>query len=285
MADELDAATRHDWQSATLTSTENPEAVKEANRQLLLGIVEVLIAEGAPGERDLLARATELRAELSGSTLTRGRQAADPTATEDDSAMAGMARATRASVLSQVRALAIDPNASPHDRRVLWSWIAPHLREWLTSVAERALPTPQVTQVGSRKELVATRDGVLDDAMLNLARADIVEDYAIGPMQRYSWVLVMVAAIALLGGVVAYGVTRVNAWWWLVAASGVALAVGGTLRSRYRRQLGYRRQALDRLTEDVVNALARSERADKAALREHEETTQAARRALSLLPD
>lgn len=266
---------------ASVTSTDDPEATRESNRQLLLGIAEILISEGAPGERELLARAAQLRKELSGSTLAPG----GAQATADESQAPALGNLTSASVLSQVRQLAIDPNASPHDRRLLWSWIAPHLRGWLTELVNRERPAAEIMPVGGRKQLVATANGVVDDSELERARSQVLADYHVAPSLRFGWQVIIGAALAMVAGIVFLGLTGQAAWWWLIVAGAAGTVAGVMMRSKHREQLTMRDEALGRLTEDVSNALARASRADQAALRVHEETTEAARRALSLLPD
>lgn len=261
----------------SLSSEADPDAVRRSNQELLLGLAEHLISLGAAGERELLARAAQLR-----------REVGDPLGQVG----AGMAEqavsalpAGSAPVANEVFRTATDEHASLRDRRTIWAWLAPQLRQWLTDQAEQPAPEPSQSAVGSRKELVVTSQGAVDAGAVQLAKDRLATLWAPSKASSLAVPLLIAGLLTVVAGVGLYLATQVAAWWWLTLL-GAGVAFGGNhLRGARAQALQQLAAEQSRLDESIANASRLALRADNESAKAHDDLIQAARRALSLLPD
>lgn len=249
-----------------------------STREMLLRVAEHIIAEGAAGERALLARAKELRAELADPLGAAG--AASEAAEEPSTLPASPSR-----VADQVRQLAVDENASVRDRRTIWAWLAPYLRDWLTAQAALPAPDKTVTRSSYDSKLQVNAAGPLDTKALELARNATIQAWS-PPVLGAQGRIIQIGSIVLgVLGLVLVVVTGQPGWWAMLVAGAAGTWLGGGLHRTYREVLDNKERARSRFDESIESARTSAQRADNEALRAHEARTEAARRALSLLPD
>lgn len=265
---------RTDAEQAAVASQADPQAVAQSNRELLLRVAEYQIAQGAPGERELLHRAAELKREL-----------ANPTGDPSAETLDGLLPARRTTVADQIRQTAVDPNASPHDRRVLWGWIGAELKDWLADQAAQQLPERALVPVSGHSGLQANAEGPIDPSEVANARETLVRSYAPSTLARY-WAIPLGVGLALLvAGIVLGVVTSSGAWFVPIIIGGISAGVGVQSRKRLREALSSIEYRSARLDESVSTAQRLAQREDNESKAFHESLTQTSRRALSMIPD
>lgn len=271
-ADQSDSAER----AATIASQTDPAAVERSNRELLLGIAQYLIAQGAPGEHELLTRVAELRAEIAdpsglGSQPTPSSEVTLP--------------ATTTRVADQLRQTALDPNASTHDRRLLWRWISVQLRDWLVAEADAQAPQQALVPVGGHRSLQVGADGPTSEVAVEAERARLAEVYAASPLAQ-RWLPILGGGLLLVVGATVLAVLNVSGWGAALLLVGLVLsALGGNYRGKARRALDSLQQARANLDESLTLAQRRAERENYEEAAFFETRTQTARRALSMIPE
>ena len=258
------------------TSADDPDAAARSNREMLAGLAKYLIAEGSVEEQHLLERASELRRELAG--MERGAAVSEP-----DQPIGLPSKP--AAVVDEVRSTAVDEHASLADRRELWSWLAPNLRAYFTSVIEAEPPVATVLPAQSKNSLLVGANGVIESSDLQRAELQLARDYAPAPLTRYGPPITVVG-----GGLVALGVVLGLAtnqpWFWVLVVLGlVGVIVGGWQWSRRREVTGNLERARERLESRIREVQANAERTDRANLGRHTDMVEAARRSLNMLPE
>lgn len=268
--------TSADAEAQAPTSQDDPEAANRSTMEMLAGLAAHLIARGSTEEVQLLARATELRSELA-DPGHRGRAASEP--------IASGLPAQPTAVSDEVRATAVDPNASLADRRELWRWLAPNLRTWLTEVAEQPAPLPAVLPARSNSSLLVDANGVVSKADLDRAQLELARNNAPGGLARYGRpILIGGAAVAVLGVLLA--TLGGQGAGWIVLVVGAVLGIFGW--SQFSQALASQTNidaGQAQLTARINEVQANAKRTDAANLARHQEQLEVTRRALNMLPE
>lgn len=190
--------------AGTDSSTTDPGPDVE---QLLAELVTEMINEGSPLERDLIHRAAVLRAQV------EDPDAAAPTPRWDHDPVP----------VDQVVREAFEATvAGTPERRELFAWILPHVRQPIDEAMEPEPPRPVVVKARTPGGSIEVREDGPDDRDLKRARATVAERHARPPLNK---VLLVVAGV--VGVVAVLGLIGVGPQWWTIAGLVLAAALVG----------------------------------------------------------
>ncbi|MDO5500831.1 MAG: hypothetical protein Q4F67_14245 [Propionibacteriaceae bacterium] len=250
----------------------DPAAAWPATRGLLVSVLHRLINQGAGDERALLSRATELRRDLDPAGLLE--ESGDEASAQQEDELGALP------VVSTLRSTALDAQASPRDRRLLWQAIGRQFSGMARDFAAAAPPETPAIEVRSSREIIATPDGV-DEAMVRRQERQI-EDDTQPPSHTALWRPMMIGgALAVVAGL---ALALLNLWWVALAAAGVAAAIlGHRWRGEEAEVTAIRKRRLEGLHLDIDMARSQARRQHHESTTAYEQRQAAAQRLLDAL--
>lgn len=226
----------------------------------LYELVNAQVAEGDRDERNLLARAAQLR-----EVISDPARATEPEPPQDVPGALPVTTILRECLYADQ----VDADV----RRTLWTWLLPSLTR--TAEAQRTAP-PEPTRVAvSHQGLTVTATGVEDASALRARERKLAKGRELIGRKRWCTIgLVGSILLAVVCLVVGFEVDLVG---WLVLLFGITAIVFGFARHRFGQRVREADGQLDLLRSRIEQATFEARSKDEHAAAEHEADSAAAR--------